>query len=88
MTVLLGNTENMPDKIAWMAAALSDLEARGERGGKLDVYSGRKADYIPEATVAPDPKRYGYDPSTRPTALNRRRRARLRADRGINQNLH
>jgi len=63
VTVLLGNTENMPDKIAWMAAALSDLEARGERGGKLDVYSGRKADYIPEATVEPDPKRYGYDAS-------------------------
>jgi len=63
VTVLLGNTENMTDKIVWMAAALSDLEARGERGGKLDVYSGRKADYIPEATVAPDPKRYGYDAS-------------------------
>lgn len=61
VTVLLGNVENMPDKIAWMAAALSDLEARGERGGKLDVYSGRKADYIPEATAEPDPKRYGYD---------------------------
>ena len=68
VTVLLGNAENMPDKIAWMAAALSDLEARGERGGKLDVYSGRKADYIPEATVEPDPKRYGYDASVQPTA--------------------
>jgi hypothetical protein len=64
VTVLLGNAENMPDKIAWMAAALSDLEARGERGGKLDVYTGTKADYIPEPTVAPDPRRYGYDSSS------------------------
>lgn len=68
VTVLLGNAENMPDKIAWMAAALSDLEARGERGGKLDVHSGKKADYIPEPTVEPDPKRYGYDASVQPTA--------------------
>ena len=56
VTVLLGSAENMPDKIAWMAGALADLEARGERGGKLDVVSGTKADYIPEAT----PEAYGY----------------------------
>ena len=68
VTVLLGNAENMSDKIAWMAAALSDLEARGERGGKLDVFTGTKADYIPEPTVAPDPKRYGYDPSAQSVA--------------------
>ena len=61
VTVLLGNADNMPDKITWMAGALSDLEARGERGGKLDVFSGTKADYIPEATPEPDPKRYGFD---------------------------
>lgn len=60
VTVLLGNAENMSDKIAWMAGALADLEARGERGGRLDVVSGAKADYIPEATIAPDPKGYGY----------------------------
>ena len=63
MTVLLGNSDNMSDKIAWMVGAVADLEARGERGGKLDVVSGTKADYIPEPTVEPDPKRYGYEPS-------------------------
>lgn len=56
VTVLLGSAENMSDKIAWMAGALADLEARGERGGKLDVVSGTKADYIPE----PTPEAYGY----------------------------
>jgi len=67
VTVLLGDAGNMPDKIAWMAGALADLEARGERGGRLDVVGGTKADYIPEATTEPDPKRYGFDPSTQPT---------------------
>jgi len=69
MTVLLGNSDNMPDKIAWMAGALADLEARGEIGGTLDVFSGTKADYIPAPTPEPDPKRYGYDQSagTTPT---------------------
>ena len=60
VTVLLGDGENMPDKIAWMAGALADLEARGERGGRLDVVSGTKADYIPEATPDTNPKLYGY----------------------------
>ncbi|MBR3272436.1 MAG: cell division protein FtsQ/DivIB [Clostridia bacterium] len=67
VTVLLGNAGNMPDKIAWMAGALADLEARGERGGRLDVVSGTKADYIPETTPEPNGKLYGFDATT-PTA--------------------
>ena len=67
VTVLLGNSENMSDKIAWMAGVLSDLEARGERGGWLDVVSGTKADYIPEATPEPNGKLYGFEATT-PTA--------------------
>lgn len=47
MTVLLGNSDNMDNKIAWMAGALADLENRGEKGGRLDVSSGTKADYAP-----------------------------------------
>ena len=67
VTVLLGNAGNMPDKIAWMVGALADLEARGERGGRLDVVSGAKADYIPEATPEPNGKLYGFD-ATAPAA--------------------
>ena len=51
MTVLLGNQENMSNKIIWMAGALADLEARGETGGKLDVSSGTKADYLAPVTA-------------------------------------
>ena len=47
MTVLLGNSDNMNAKIAWMAGALADLEARGQTTGQLDVSSGTKADYRP-----------------------------------------
>lgn len=54
MTVLLGDAENMEAKIAWMAGALSDLEARGETAGLLDVSSGTKADYRPPATESTD----------------------------------
>ena len=43
--VRLGNSENMPDKIAWMKSAVADLENRGQNGGVLDVSSGTKADY-------------------------------------------
>lgn len=53
MTVLLGDRENMDNKIIWMAGALSDLEARGETDGRLDVASGSKADYRPGATPEP-----------------------------------
>ncbi len=50
-TVLLGNAEDMERKIAWMAGALADLEARGENGGTLDVSSGTKADYRPRESA-------------------------------------
>ena len=64
MTVLLGNAENMSDKIAWMAGALADLESRGETNGRLDVISGAKADYRPEVSPSPDPQLYGYAPGS------------------------
>lgn len=54
MTVTLGNARNMDAKIAWMAGALSDLEARGETEGLLDVSSGTKADYRPPEREATD----------------------------------
>lgn len=57
-TVLLGTADNMADKIAWMAGAVADIEARGETGGELDVSSGTKADYKPgyvAATATPEP---------------------------------
>ena len=49
MTVNLGDSSDMEAKITWMAGALSDLEARGETTGTLDVSSGTKADYAPPA---------------------------------------
>lgn len=59
MTVYLGSAEGIDAKIAWMAGALQDLEARGETYGELDVSSGTKADYrptpTPEATPVPTP---------------------------------
>lgn len=45
ITVELGDSERMSDKIAWMKSAVSDLEQRGEGGGVLDVSSSTKADY-------------------------------------------
>ena len=45
ITVELGGSENARNKIAWMQGAVSDLEARGQAGGVLDVRSGTKADY-------------------------------------------
>lgn len=45
--ILLGDDENMNEKLAWMKAALQDLELRGESGGALDVAGGRRAYYIP-----------------------------------------
>lgn len=59
ITVLLGDSGNMENKIAWMAGALADLEARGETTGQLDVSSGTKADYAPppvEETEEPEPE--------------------------------
>lgn len=47
LRVNLGGTENMYDKILWMRAAVSDLEARGEIRGTLDVSNGERADYMP-----------------------------------------
>ena len=47
ITVTLGDTQNMENKIVWMAGALSDLESRGEISGNLDVSSGNKADFLP-----------------------------------------
>lgn len=55
MTVLLGNSENMENKIAWMAGTLRDLESRGETLGRLDVSSGTKADYLPMVVVTTTP---------------------------------
>lgn len=55
MTVLLGNSENMDNKIVWMVGALRDLESRGETTGRLDVSSGTKADYMPPA-AEPEPE--------------------------------
>lgn len=57
-TVLLGDTSDMARKIAWMAGAVADIEARGETGGTLDVSSGTKGDYKPgyvAATATPEP---------------------------------
>ena len=45
ITVSLGDTQKINNKIAWMKSAVADLEQRGERGGNLDVSSGTKADY-------------------------------------------
>ena len=54
-TVLLGNSDNMAAKIAWMARALQDLESRGESLGRLDVSSGKRGDFMPGVTVTPKP---------------------------------
>lgn len=60
ITVLLGDSSNMTEKITWMAGTLADLEARGETTGTLDVSSANKADYAPtpagEATPEPEPE--------------------------------
>lgn len=45
ITVDLGSSDKIADKIAWMKSAVADLEQRGESGGILDVRSGSKADY-------------------------------------------
>ncbi|MBR6766578.1 MAG: FtsQ-type POTRA domain-containing protein [Clostridia bacterium] len=43
--VKLGDASNMENKITWMAAALADLESKGQTSGTLDVASGTKADF-------------------------------------------
>lgn len=55
IVVSLGNSENMGNKVLWMAGALADLEARGETLGRLDVSSGSKADFLSGATPTPAP---------------------------------
>lgn len=55
-TVLLGDSDNMAAKIAWMSRALADLENRGESLGRLDVSSGRRGDFLPGVTVTPKPR--------------------------------
>lgn len=45
--VELGSVENMDDKMLWLRSAVSDLEARGETRGTLDISSGDKADFKP-----------------------------------------
>ena len=65
MTVLLGDAENMNNKVVWMAGALRDLESRGETLGRLDVSSGSKADFLSGATPTPVPTAV---PTPEPTA--------------------
>lgn len=43
--VLLGDTDDLNEKIIWMKYALMDLESRGETSGKLDVTGGNQADF-------------------------------------------
>ena len=42
VTVLLGDADNMTDKIRWMKGVLDDMAQRGETGGKLDITSGTR----------------------------------------------
>lgn len=46
--VEMGEGENMADKLRWTEAALTDLIARDEKLGTLNVSSGRHADYAPQ----------------------------------------
>ena len=75
MTVLLGNADNMAQKIVWMEGTLRDLISRGQTLGKLDVSSGTKADYLPMVVVtqAPAPTQNTYllnTPTPEPTSEN------------------
>lgn len=47
VTVRMGDAGAMQDKLAWMQAAVADLERRNETGGTLDVRSANRADYRP-----------------------------------------
>ena len=56
LTVVLGDSGNMENKMIWMVGAVADLEARGETTGRLDVASGSKADYLPPEKVETEPE--------------------------------
>lgn len=43
----MGDLENLENKMLWLCSAVSDLEARGETRGTLDITSGDKADFKP-----------------------------------------
>ena len=43
--VMLGDANDMESKLIWMKYALMDLESRGETSGRLDVTSGKQADF-------------------------------------------
>lgn len=43
----MGDLENLENKMRWLCSAVSDLEARGETHGTLDITSGDKADFKP-----------------------------------------
>lgn len=48
VTVFLGDGDGLRDKLLWAQGALNDLMSRGEKGGRIDVTSGNKADYKPK----------------------------------------
>jgi len=48
MQILLGDAQKLPDKITIAVAAMNDLSARGIVGGRLDVRTGRFADFLEE----------------------------------------
>lgn len=43
--VILGDTENLPDKLEWMRAVLAELTRKGVMRGVLDVSTGKNAVY-------------------------------------------
>lgn len=47
IVVQVGDIKNMDKKMIWLRSAVSDLEARGETRGTLDISSGDKADFRP-----------------------------------------
>ena len=45
MVVVLGNSENLGNKLVLASAAISDLQARGVTQGQINVRSGKYADF-------------------------------------------
>ena len=45
MVVVLGNSENLDNKLVLASAAISDLQARGVTQGQINVRSGKYADF-------------------------------------------